>query len=363
MRVRHIGHLALWLIFGFNAVFAGGLLFAAYSPYIDPTTHPIRSCMGLAFPIFLIANACFILFWLIFRFKFALLSVLVLAICLPQIRTYAPINFRTGNIPGRSIKILSYNVMGFGDLKKTAGENKILSYIRNSGADIICLQEFMVSTDKRLLTRKDVDEALKNYPYKQIHKTKRSTNGLACYSKFPILFSKVIEYESEYNGSTLYEIQVGDDTITVINNHLESNKLTREDKHIYEGILMSPETGQVKKGIMHLIGKLGEASAIRGRQADKVAQEIAEARHKTMIVCGDFNDSPISRAHHVISKGLKDAFTESGCGLGISYNRNRFHFRIDNILISKDLKSYNCTVDRSLNASDHYPIWCYITKK
>lgn len=362
MKMRHIGRLALWLIFGFNAVFAGGLLFAAYSPHIDPVAHPIRSCAGLAFPIFLIANACFMVFWLIFQFKFALLSVLALIVCASQIRTYVPINFRTKVVPDKSIKVLSYNVMGFGGLRKTAEGNEILSYIRDSGADIICLQEFAVASGRGSLTEKDVGGALKNYPYKTIHKTGKPY-GLACYSKFPIISSRIINYKSDFNGSAIYEIKIGEDTVTVINNHLESNKLTDEDKHIYEGILTSPETAQVKEGILLLIRKLGEASAIRSPQIDEVAREIAATPNETVIVCGDFNDTPISRAHYVISKGLKDAFTESGCGFGVSYNRNRFHFRIDNILISKNLKSYNCTVDRSINASDHYPMWCYINKK
>ena len=58
---------------------------------------------------------------------------------------------------------------------------------------------------------------------------------------------------------------------------------------------------------------------------------------------------------------MYDAFTESGCGLGISYNQNKFYFRIDNILVSKNLKASGCTVDNSIKDSDHYPIWCYIT--
>ena len=64
-----------------------------------------------------------------------------------------------------------------------------------------------------------------------------------------------------------------------------------------------------------------------------------------------------------IAQDLDDAFTQSGRGLGISYNQNRFYFRIDNILTSKNLRAYNCTVDRSIKESDHYPIWCYITKR
>ena len=80
-------------------------------------------------------------------------------------------------------------------------------------------------------------------------------------------------------------------------------------------------------------------------------------------MCGDFNTSPISYAHRTIAEGLTDAFVESGFGLGISYHRNGFLFRIDNILISPDLQSYRCTVDSRIKNSDHYPIWCYVDKK
>ena len=103
------------------------------------------------------------------------------------------------------------------------------------------------------------------------------------------------------------------------------------------------ETKKLKAVARLLIRKLAEASAIRAPQADSIAQEIAASRYPYIIVCGDFNDTPISYAHRVIEKGLNDAFTKSGRGLGISYNQNKFYFRIDNILASKNLKPYNCT--------------------
>ena len=196
--------------------------------------------------------------------------------------------------------------------------------------------------------------------YQRRRQRQRYTNRIACYSRFPILSARVLDYASSYNGSVLYELKLNEDTITLINNHLESNKLTKADKDIYEEILKAPETEKVKSGARLLLHKLAEASAIRAPQADTIAREIASSRHPSVIVCGDFNDTPISYAHRVIAQNLDDAFTQSGRGLGISYNQNKFYFRIDNILISKNLRSYNCTVDRSIRESDHYPIWCYI---
>lgn len=158
-------------------------------------------------------------------------------------------------------------------------------------------------------------------------------------------------------------LAVNNDTVTLINNHLESNKLTKEDRGMYEDMIKDPNAKKVKTGLRQLVKKLAEASAIRASQADSVNKAITESKYPTIIACGDFNDGSISYTHRILTQKLDDAFTQSGKGLGISYNQNKFYFRIDNILISPNLKAYNCTVDRSIKASDHYPIWCHISKR
>ena len=161
----------------------------------------------------------------------------------------------------------------------------------------------------------------------------------------------------------IYVLNVNNDTLTLINNHLESNKLTKEDRGMYEDMIKDPNAKKVKTGLRQLIRKLAEASAIRAVQADSIARLVAGYKGGGIIVCGDFNDSPISYTHRVVGEGLNDAFVESGNGFGISYNQNHFYFRIDNILLSKNLKSYRCTVDNTIKSSDHYPIWCYVAEK
>jgi len=363
--MKHLGRLATLIMLAINIVFIGLLLFAAYSPNIDPELHPLRACMGLTFPIFLVINLCFLIFWLIFRFRLVLVPLVGLLLCISQIRTYFPINLRTEKVPENAIKVLSYNVMAFGDLRKTAGKNPILTYLQESGADIICMQEYVVTPNRKYVTQQNIDKALKDYPYKHIQRVgaRGASNGVACYSKYPIISAKRVEYPSNNNGSVLYEIAIGKDTVTLINNHLESNKLTALDKEVYEDMIKSPEADKVKKGAWHLVQKLGDAQSIRAKQARAIAEAVKNSRYPYVIVCGDFNDSPISYAHKTISQNLDDAFITSGNGLGISYNQNKFYFRIDNILISKKLKAYNCTVDRSIKSSDHYPIWSFISKQ
>lgn len=362
--MKHLGRIAIFLILAGNLLFICLLLLAAYSPHFAPQQHPLIACMGLTFPVFLFINLCFFFFWLIVRYKLSLVPLIGFLLCASQIGTYMPLNFQTRTLPEEHIKFLSYNVMNFNSMQKTEGENKIVNYIRESGADIVCLQEAGAASNRKYLTQENINDALKAYPYKSLHKVgKNKGDGMTCYSKYPILRAKVIDYGSRFNGSVLYEIKIGNDTVTIINNHLESNGLSHEEREMYESLINSPEKDQFKKEARTLLGKFKNAAITRSAQAEVVAREIAASPHKQLIVCGDFNDSPISNAHRVISEGLDDAFAQSGCGLGISFNRNKFYFRIDNILISKNLKSYNCIVDRSIKESDHYPIWCYITKR
>ena len=167
-------------------------------------------------------------------------------------------------------------------------------------------------------------EGLKDYAYHNIKQVGKTGSGsqLGCYSMFPILSARMLDCRSNYNGSMVYEIKIGKDTVLLINNHLESNKLTREDKVVYEDMLKDPKAGKVKSGVRQLVNKLAEASSIRSAQARTIAQEIAHSPYPSVIVCGDFNDSPISYAHRIINKNMAGAFTASGCGLGCGYNQN-----------------------------------------
>ena len=79
--------------------------------------------------------------------------------------TYFRLKFHTSKLPEISLKVLSYNIMGFDGAVKKDGENLILNYLKNSGADILCLQEYQTIESPRYLSQKDVEKALKDYPY------------------------------------------------------------------------------------------------------------------------------------------------------------------------------------------------------
>lgn len=360
--MKYISKVLGWLLLGVNILCALIMLFCAYSPYLNPIKHPILSCSGLAFPIMLAINILFLLFWLIIYRRYALLSSIAMLCCIQAIWTCCPLNFFQKEAPEGSIKFLSYNVMAFNMDKPHTKENpnEIIEYLQQSDADIICLQEYITGAN---LKKKEIDRALSAYPYKHFYKIANGINGLGCYSRYPILSATPVDYQSKANGSMVYVLKVKDDTLTIINNHLESNKLTLDDRTTYMEMIKEPEADKVKEGSKRLISKLADAVPIRAAQADTIARIIRNRTTPSIIVCGDFNTSPFSYAHRIIANGLHDAFTQSGCGFGVSYNKNGFYFRIDHILISPDLRSYQCTVDKSIKHSDHYPIWCYISKK
>ena len=360
--MKYIGRLLGFILLGINAMVALLMFLSAYSPSIDPHAHPVWSSTGLFFPIFLLLNLLFLVFWTVVYRRFVLFPLLALLMCWGSIRTYFPIHSWGGDAPEGAIKIVSYNTRAFGEMKPHTKKkpNEVLTYLQNSDADIICLQEYIFGGK---LKKKDIDDALRAYRYKHYQSLGKGLNGLGCYSRYPILSATPILYKGTRNGSVAYRIKVGRDTLLVINNHLESNKILKSDVETYQEMIDAPSKENLFAGVRKIWGKVAEATKIRAKQADVLVETIRNSKEKSMVVCGDFNDTPISYVHHVLCDELQDAFVETGNGLGVSYNKDRLYVRIDHILASKNLEVYDCTVDNIIHASDHYPIWCYISLK
>ncbi|MDR0732549.1 MAG: endonuclease/exonuclease/phosphatase family protein [Dysgonamonadaceae bacterium] len=351
-----------------NFVLSIALLIAAFSDFVSPFRSVIFSYLGLFFPfIFLLSLVLFFVLLFTEQWLPACLNFLTYLACISAIYTYIPIHRKTEQIPEDCIKLLTYNVMRFGKQggKSQKESNKILRYIKESDADIVCIQEFGAlknSSDTRL-TEEDIMIALYKYPYHNINELSfphpDETFGVAIFSKYPILSVKKAPYKSKYNGSIICELGIKGRKVTLINNHLESNKLSYEERNDYYQMTQNPDSRSLDVFTRMMTKRLTPAYRLRAIQAQTVSRMIAEDTNPYIIVCGDFNDTPISYARRKIKGNLRDAFVDSGCGLGITYNSYRFLFRIDYILHSSNIKSYNCTVGK-LRDSDHFPVWCYL---
>lgn len=353
--IKKIRDFSLQMIAGANVVTVVTMLLLGYSDRINPMEHSVWANAGLAFPVFLFINFCFLVFFLVFRKKYTLVSLAGFIIGYQPIRTYCPLNI-SREVPAGAVKVLSYNVHGFvADNPPEDGSNPILDYIIGSDADIVCLQEARLS-DAIIEQTKDV------YAYcdSVIHPGRGDC--LVLMSKFPILSKDRIEYESKNNLSAAFKVNIGGDVVTVVNNHFESTGLSPADRAGFKD-MMKGKSGKdtITAESKRLARKLGEASRIRAPQVEAVAEYVRNCRD-AVILCGDFNDSPISYAHRTLDKVLTDCYIATGNGPGISYHHNAFFVRIDNIMCSDEWTPYGCKVDRSNGYSDHYPIYCWLKK-
>ena len=73
------------------------------------------------------------------------------------------------------------------------------------------------------------------------------------------------------------------------------------------------------------------------------------------IICGDFNDTPMSYTYYSLAKKHKDTFREAGSGFGASFVPLWPLLRIDYILFPQEYECIKHTTHK-IKYSDHYPI-------
>ncbi|MBN2765532.1 MAG: endonuclease/exonuclease/phosphatase family protein [Paludibacteraceae bacterium] len=338
------------------------LLFTALlATVVSPEKILLPAYTTLVFPFLVIFNIGFVLFWAIVRKWYFLISLAALIYSAPQISLYIPIHFgqtiNTDSLP--HITVMSYNVMLNGMLEKDTDENpnKVIRLIRDENADILCLQEFSVSPDKKYMTEKDIRKAFADYPFSHItykYRSDWSLVGVATFSKFPIVRKDSVHFDSDYNLCHYSDIIIDGDTLRFVNLHLESNRLTHQDKLMPMELKDNFNTEKLSGTTMHLSRKLGGAYRIRAVQADSVESMIRRSDFKT-IVCGDFNDLPLSYAYSKIRGTMLDAYAQTGFGPGYTYNETIFRFRIDHIFCDSSFEIYDCEIIKN-KASDHFPV-------
>ena len=355
-----------WGMMTANLVVAVIMILTLIGTVLSPEQFILPAYFTLSFPFLVALNIGFVLFWILARKWLFLISLSLLLFSATEINNTLPIHFgKTEEVKANNpIQILTYNTKISCNLKKHTKQspNKVIQYILDSNADIVCLQEFEVSSNEQFITHADMLRIFSKYPYKHIQYkfAKRSfTCGIATFSKFPIIKKHKIQYPSYYNISIYSDINIHGKIIRLVNNHLESNRLTEIDKSLPIK-LKNDFNSENFTGVTHEFSrKLGIAYKLRARQADIVAQEIAHSPY-SVIACGDFNDVPSSYAYTKLKGDLKDSFSETGSGFGWTYNERIYHFRIDYILYD----SYAFTpifykMDK-VNYSDHYPVQCLI---
>lgn len=348
-KVRHgVRVMLVSILVGANIATILLLWILCLSTYLEPAIHPRLSQVGLLFPVFLGINLFFILVWFIVSWRWLLLPILGIAVCWSYVRDYCPINLGA-EAPEASYTVLSFNVAGFlNDSEAEFDGWKSLDYITNSGADIIFLQECPSSgaVFSRLSHRMD-----------SLGYCSKAEGGVCIFSKWSFCGKgRYIGGSMQGNGAFVCFANVDGDTIMLVNSHLQSNAISQEEKDEYGNAMERYDKNKMTASGRLLLSRLTRAASKRAEQTDILCELIKENEKYSMIVGGDMNDTPISYTFQRISRLLNNAFTESGNGIGISFNRKGFPVRIDHIFTSKDLKTHGTYVDDKIRSSDHCPI-------
>lgn len=356
----------IWKIFFFlNLICILFLVFAYLSIFFNPTHFWWLAIFGLLYPILLLSNLCFIVFWLFIRKRNAIYSGVFILLGVVYFLDFFALHPFTPEAPEGSVKIMSYNVRLF-DLYNWKGNNEtkgqIFDFLKEENPGIICFQEYYENKGKygeKFKTTSTIVEILdaKNHHEKYTHEMRGDQYfGVATFTKYPIVHSGSVPFDEEETNACIFtDIKIGDDTIRVYNTHMGSIRFNADDYKYFgdEDTKFSNTEGGER-----ILKRVKIAYTKRVRQAEKILNHCKHSPHR-IVVCGDFNDIPISYTYHQFEQWYKDAFLESGFGIGKTYIGKIPSYRIDYIWLDESIQSYQFKVHEE-ELSDHRAISCFI---
>lgn len=351
-----------------NHLAAIALLVAYLAPHVSPENFWFIAFFGLGYPVLVIVNILFILYWSVQLKKRGFYSLIIILAGFNNLHHY--VQLTVNNTPDHSkkiIKVMSYNVKVF-DLYNWSHNietrDKMFQLINTESPEIGCFQEYFHRDSSKFA---NTDSLLKfsNFKYCHIEYTTTVRNdqhfGIATFSYYPIINKGKIDFGYHSNNICIYsDIVLGKDTMRVYNMHLQSIAFSPDDYKYIDNLQKDVQTEDMEHS-KNILKRLKRAFVKRARQADIIEASISGSPYP-VIVCGDFNDTPASYTYNTISNKLSDAFVESGNGFGRSYIGAFPSFRIDYILHSDQFKAYNFKTIRE-ELSDHFPVVTYLEKQ
>lgn len=337
------------ILFGVLSVcFAVILALTLLSPVMNPEVWWAFPFLAVGAPIIYIVNFATAMVWLVrWRWKFAMPIIILLLLGSGKISRFAKMDisnhYGEANYRGMT-KIMSYNIRSHFNDDGEWSSTDLAQYIDSIAPDIFCLQE--------LRHQKLFDELSPKF---QSYNFALSKN-MGIYTKYHIVAkSENAQPNQSSESKTMWaDIKIGGDTIRVFNNHLESTMIKqKDDQYITSREFIADSLREDK--FTDMISRYMNSSISRSQYADSLARIITESPYR-VVVCGDFNDTPMSYTFQTIAGGLNDSFVE--CGIGYAYTYRGFlnTIRIDYILGDDgiEFKSYKIDTDNIL--SDHHPV-------
>lgn len=321
---------------------AAATLAIAVSQYIDPSKLWAVPVLALGAPIVYILDIVAMLYWIVrWKWRHVAFAAVFVIIGTAYLHRYYKIDFArkydTEYVERHFTKVITYNVAN--------GNNpELVEYVKSKSPDIVCLQEFLTETNSKW-------DALGD----KYGSTVDGTDRFSCeiFSKYRIMRSGEIDSLPRYNA-VWADLKIGDDTLRVINVHLQSTSIRSEDtQFIQHHEYIYDDEREVK--LRSIVSRLMENNCKRAVQTGFVRGFIDSSPYD-VIVCGDFNDVPMSYTYRRMARGLDDAFSVAGNGYSYTFDGYFKLLRIDYMLVSPDVEVISYEVDNDAEYSDHYPV-------
>ncbi|MBR2451686.1 MAG: endonuclease/exonuclease/phosphatase family protein [Rikenellaceae bacterium] len=359
---RKRGFSLLNLIVGVLTLLLAVVLLCSYvSQWIDPSKGgTVFAYLPLVMPILYLLNLVALLFWIVRWKRMVVVPFVVGLIGIGGVSLfYNPQYMRQyeGVSSGKKLKVMTFNAMGMNvreNNRLVSAMTQIAEVVDSIHPDILCIQEFQSTS---IASRKDFNRMV---PWlsssKVLYKIDTSNDhgwGQAVYSRYPIIKSGNVDFKDLPNSALWCDIVVKKDTLRVINIHLQSTSITTDEQQYINNMSFVTDTTRQEQ-FRNMYHKLGLNYKIRAEQAKVIRRAIDEAPYD-VIVCGDFNDTPMSFTYHEIADELNDSYQEVGYGPSYTYKSFFNLLRIDYILYSDGLTatSYESPY---FECSDHKPV-------
>lgn len=356
------------LLMGLNWFAVAGLLFACLAPLVSPAVFWPLAFFGLLHPAFVFANLLFLIWWIIRKRRQVFYSLFALMLSIPYYGKQVRIAFdEQEKAADDAFTVMSYNVKLF-DLYNWSGNSatraKMFTMIAEQKPDILSLQEFYNEDTGEFRNLDSLKQLLNlHYEHTEYTVTLRNTDhwGVVTLSRFPIVNTGKIIFNNRNNNICIYtDIVKNKDTIRVYNLHMQSVNFGYADYKFLNNIAHGGDSDSELESSMNILRRMKRAYSKRARQAESIKGNMLVCPYP-VIVCGDFNDTPVSYTYRTLSSGLEDAFMESGRGFGKSFENPFPVPRIDYILHSPQLQSWEFKTLNDEALSDHFPVLCKVS--
>ena len=323
---------------------------------------------ALTLPLALLLTVGAAGYWLLRSWRVAALPILLLALTWPHVRrglALHPLHVAPpAGAPGQAVRVLSANVRIFNVYPQLRdpglnSSRRLIQWLADSPADVICLQEFY--TEPRPTKDGDVFDAVRRIGTdrgRQVFVSKTLTNavgaefGMVIFSRFPIVHRGTITFgKLTQNHAMFADLRLpAGDTVRVFNFHLQSMSMAESD--IVASY--SSKTGFERKS-RGLLRRLRRGLAARGVQVDTLTRRFARSPYP-LLLCADLNDVPYSYSYDQLADRFQNAWATVGNGVGATYNGRLPFLRIDNQFADAAWTVDDFEVHRDIPYSDHFPV-------